>query len=278
MKKIALTSLLAVMAVSGARAANIIDGNPLYMPGQNRFYSVTDLYSHTGKDEADKKQIENWTLAEEFGYGILDNLAVNVRTAMAERQSFDDYGMGDLGLKVTFRALDLGAWKADVYGEYAIDGGSIFWHSDAEDDTFWFDKDYTAYNWTAGIRGGYTTSLFTVAGRVEFAYENTESFNWNDDGMHTWTFGLDGQFVINNDWNLVGTVEYTGVADDEPYGVKGKNMGRWFGEFGVNYNFDATKFVGLYINGSLNHHDGDAADEWGWDEGFGFGAKFGIDF
>ena len=273
MKKLALTSLMAVFAVSGAHAANVIDGNPLYMPAQNHFYSVTDLSSHTGKDVAGDKQIENWKLGEEFGYGILDNLAVNVRTALAEEQSFDDYGMGDLGLKVTFRALDLGAWKADVYGEYGIDGGSVFAHVKADDKTYWFDKDFTAYTWMAGIRGGYTTSLFTVAGRVEFAYENTESFNWNDEGAHSWTFGLDGQYVINNDWNLVATVEYKGYSDDDA-----DNAGRWMGEFGVNYNIDATKFVGAYINGSLNHHEGDNADEWGWDEGFGFGAKFGIDF
>ena len=47
MKKIALTSLLAVFTASGAMAANVIDGNPLYMPGQNHFYSVTNLSSHT---------------------------------------------------------------------------------------------------------------------------------------------------------------------------------------------------------------------------------------
>ena len=41
MKKLALTSLLAMFAVSGANAANVIDGNPLYMPEQNHFYSVT---------------------------------------------------------------------------------------------------------------------------------------------------------------------------------------------------------------------------------------------
>ena len=69
MKKIALTSLLAVFAVSGANAANVIDGNPLYMPGQNHFYSVTDLYSHS-------ENADSYVLAEEFGYGILDNLAV----------------------------------------------------------------------------------------------------------------------------------------------------------------------------------------------------------
>ena len=268
MKKIALTSLLAVVAASGANAANVIDGNPLYMPGQNRFYSVTDLYSHTGKI-GDYKRIEDWTLAEEFGYGILDNLAVNVRTALNEAQSFDDYGMGDLGVKLTFRALDLGAWKADVYGEYAIDGNSIFDHVKADNKTYWFDKDHNGYTWMTGIRGGYTTSLFTVAGRVEFAYENTESFNWNDDGMHTWTFGLDGQYVINDDFNLVATVEYKGLSDSWA-----KNAGRWLGEFGVNYNFDATKFVGLYVNGEIAHATGD----WEWEDGFGFGAKFGIDF
>lgn len=271
MKKFALTSLMAVFAVSGAHAANVIDGNPLYMPGQNHFYSVTDLSSHTG--EVNKvKQIKDWTLAEEFGYGILDNLAVNVRTAFNEEQSFDRYGMGDLGLKVTFRALDLGAWKADLYGEYAMDGNSIFDHI-KDDKTYWFDKDHNGYTWMAGIRGGYTTSVFTVAGRVEFAYENDESFNWNEEGAHSWTVALDGQYVINNDWNLVSTIAYKGYSDSSA-----KNDGHWFGEMGVNYNIDETKFVGAYINGSLNHHDGDAGDDWGWDEGFGFGAKFGIDF
>lgn len=262
MKKIALTSLLAVFAVSGAHAANVIDGNPLYMPGQDRFYSVTDLYSHS-------KNTDSWTLGEEFGYGISDNLAVNVRAALAESEKFDDYGMGNLGVKLTFRALDLGAWKADVYGEYGANGGSIFWHSNVADDTFWFDKDYTEYTWMAGIRGGFIGSDWTVAGRVEFAYRNTESFNWNDEGMHTWTFGLDGQYVINDDFNLVATAEYMGVSDSWA-----KNNGRWFGEFGVNYNIDATKFVGLYVNGEIAHATGD----WEWEEGFGFGAKFGIDF
>ena len=262
MKKLALTSLMAVFAVSGAHAANVIDGNPLYMPGQNHFYSVTDLSSHT-------ENADSYVLGEEFGYGILDNLAVNVRAAMAEEDAFDDYGMGNLGVKLTFRALDLGAWKADVYGEYGIDGGSVFWHSKAADDTFWFDKDMTNYTWMTGIRGGYTTSVFTVAGRVEFAYTNTESFNWGDEGMHTWTFGLDGQYVINDDFNLVATVEYEGLSDSWA-----KNAGRWLGEFGVNYNFDATKFVGLYVNGEIAHATGD----WEWQDGFGFGAKFGIDF
>ena len=65
MKKLALTSLLAVFAISGAHAANVIDGNPLYMPEQNHFYSVTTLGSHT-EDSV-------YSAGEEFGYGILNN-------------------------------------------------------------------------------------------------------------------------------------------------------------------------------------------------------------
>ena len=266
MKKLALTSLMAVFAVSGAHAANVIDGNPLYMPAQNHFYSVTDLNSHS-------ENADSWALEEEFGYGILDNLAVNVKAAIVEEEGFDDYGMGDLGLKMTFRALDLGAWKADLYGEYATEGGTIFAHSKAADDTFWFDRDFIDYKWAAGIRGGYTTSVFTVAGRVEFAYENTESFNWNDEGMHTWTFALDGQYVINNDWNLVATVAYKGYSDSWA-----DNAGEWMGEFGVNYNIDATKFVGLYVNGAMDHWKDNGEKGWEVEDGFGFGAKFGIDF
>lgn len=265
MKKIALTSLLAVFAVSGANAANVIDGNPLYMPGQNRFYSVTDFGTHTKNDTP-------WVLGEEFGYGILDNLAVNVETSMTENKAFDEFSEDGLSMNVAFRALDMGGWKLDAVAGYGFTG--IYVHPKVAGGDAWFDKDNTLYTWTAGIRGGYTTSLFTVAGRVEFAYENKESFNWNEDGMHTWTFGLDGQYVINEDFNLVATVEYKGVSDDEPYGVKAKNMGEWFGEFGVNYNIDATKFVGLYVNGEIAHETGD----WEWEDGFGYGVKFGIDF
>ena len=266
MKKLALTSLMAVFAVSGAHAANVIDGNPLYMPGQNHFYSVTDLYSHS-------ENTDSWTLGEEFGYGITDKLAVAVKADMMEEESFDVYGMGNLALKATFRALDLGAWKGDVYGEYATEGATIFVHSDTADDTFWFDKDFINYSWKAGVRGGYTTSVFTVAGHVEFAYTNSESFNWNDEGMHTWTVGVDGQYVINDDWNLVAGIEYKGLSDSWA-----DNAGEWTGEFGVNYNIDSTKFVGAYVNAAMDHWKDNGTKGWEVEDGFGFGAKFGIDF
>ena len=269
MKKIALTSLLAALAVSGAHAANTIDGNPLYMPKAGHFYSVTALDSHS-------ETTKDWALKEQFGYGISDKLAVEVAADLAEAaepfgedEAFDSYGFGNLSLKATFRALDMGALKLDVYGKYATEGATVFAHSDAADDNFWFDKDLINYRWTAGVRGGYTAGNFTLAGHVEFDYLNSESFNWSDEGMHTWTFGLDGQFVINNQLNLVAGVEYKGITDDGA-----KNAGSWKGEFGANYNIDATKFVGAYINGMMHHATGD----WEWDDGFGFGVKFGIDF
>lgn len=286
MKKIALTSLLTVFAVSGAHAANVIDGNPLYMPKAGHFYSVTAVESHTENHTP-------WTLGEDFGYGVSDKLALEVSTSATENDVFDNVAWNNVALKATFRALDKGALKADIYGgvdasanpaAWVIPGGGLYVHSKAGDVNEWFDKDLTGYKWTAGVRGGYTTAQFTVAGHVAYNYMNSEMFNWGDKGMHTLSLGLDGQFVINNSLNLVAGVEYTGVTNDhEAYDdvespVKTKNAGVWTGEFGVNYNLDATKFVGAYIKGSLNHQGGTKQDEWEWDDGFGFGVKFGIDF
>lgn len=286
MKKIALTSLLAVVAATGAHAANAIDGNPLYMPRAGNFYSETSLASHT----------ENGTpyvLGEEFGYGVTDKLAVKIDTSLSENNSFDDYAWNNLSLNATFRALDKGAWKADVYAgvdmggnpaAWMIPGGGLVAHYKAADKTYWFDKDLTGYTWTAGVRGGYMTSLFTVAGHVEYNYMNSEMFNWGDAGMHTLSLGLDGQFVINSDWNLVGGVEYTGVTndhmayDDMEDPAETKNAGVWNGYFGVNYNIDATKYVGAYVNGAMDHWKDNGEKGWDLEKGFGFGAKFGIQF
>ena len=259
MKKLALSSLIAVFAVSGAHAANVIDGNPLYMPKANHFYSVTDLYSHSENTDA-------WALGEEFGYGITDKLAVTVKTNVSEDESFDVNSWNDMSLAGAFRALDMKGWKLDLTGAYAV---TPMWG----DHEGFLLEDSTVYSWTAGVRGGYATPVFTVAGHVEFVYGNTESFNWGDEGSHTWKMGVDGQYVLCDKLNLVAGAEYVARTDD---GLK--NAGAWNGMFGVNYNIDTTKFVGAYVKGSLNHHGGDAADEWEFDDGFGFGAKFGIDF
>jgi hypothetical protein len=272
MKKIALTSLLAVVAAGGAHAANVIDGNPLYMPKAGHFYSETSLASHT--------EGTPYTLAEEFGYGVTDKLAVDVKTSLNENDSFDFYTWNDLALKATYRALDKGAWKLDVYGAYRAGDaslgnygqiGALMYHMG--DDTEWFDKETIFYTWTAGVRGGYMMGALTLAGHVAYEYINTESFNWGDEGYHKWIAGLDAQYLIDNNWNLVAGAEYAGITNDDV-----ENEGVWNGYFGVNYNIDTTKYVGLYVNGALNHHGGDNFDEWQWNDGFGYGVKFGIDF
>ena len=199
-------------------------------------------------------------------------------TTVTDDQSFDKWSWDEMSFDLTFRALNKGGWKLDLIGKYEVDP---VWG----DHEPWLDEDYTFYTWKAGVRGGYTNARFTVAGHAMFNYENTESFNWNEkageEGIHTLKLGVDAQLVLSNRWNLIAGAEYTGRLDKEDRGIPGatiKNAGTWEGYFGVNYNIDATKFVGAYINGSMNHRGGTNADEWEFDDGFGFGVKFGIDF
>ena len=273
MKKIALSSLIAVFAVSSAHAANVIDGNPLYMPKANHFYSVTDVNSHTRNNTP-------WNLGEEFGYGITDRWSVALNTTLSENDNFDQIGWNTLTVGTALRAVDMGGWKLDVLGAYGFD--ALYRHPVAAGEDAWFDKDATDYTWTAGVRGGYATSRFTVAAKALFEYSNEASFKWNaandHEGRHDLVLGLDGQFVLCDKLNLVAGVEYNAWMDEEYRGYTTKNEGTWEGTFGVNYNIDATKFVGAYVNASMNHQGGAAADEWKTDKGIGFGAKFGIDF
>ena len=255
MKKIALTSLLAVFAVSGAHAAGVVVGNPLYMPKAGHFYSETSLASHSENETL-------WTLGETFGYGITDKLAVAVETSAWEAHEFDNIEWGNLKLGATYRALDMGAWKLDAYGAYSL---TPVW---GDHETF-LDKISTFYTWTLGVRGGYTTARWTIAGHAAFNYTGTESFNWNEEGAHVWALGLDAQCFLDSHLSLLAGAEYKGITDEGA-----KNAGTWHGTLGANYNIDAAKYVGLYVSGDMAHGTGD----WKVADGFGFGAKFGIDF
>lgn len=255
MKKLALTSLMAVFAVSGAHAANIIDGNPLYRPSEGHFYSVTTAGSHS-------EATENWTLAEEFAYGITDDLAVVVKTGLSEQESLDYMSWDSLTLGMNYRVLDKGAWKADLIGEYSV---APVWGDHAE----FMPEETTGYDWAVGMRGGYVGEGWTLAGHVMFNYSNSESFNWGDEGIHSLKLGLEGQYLLDEQWNLVGAIEYTGMLDDQF-----EDAGKWTGKIGANYNIDETKFVGAYVAGEMGHATGD----WEVADGFGFGVTFGIDF
>ncbi len=262
MKKIALTSLLAVFAVSGANAANVINNNPLYRPGEGRFYSITSVGSHT-------QSANEFSAKEELGYGITDRLAIAIATSAEQANWFDTASWGDIELGVNYRAIDMGAWKADLFGGYSM---NPVWG----DHKPFMDKDISEYTWTAGVRAGYATDAWTVAGHIAFDYTNTESFNWDDDAFasHKLRAGLDGQLVLCPKWNAVAGVEYNADLDNWS-----DNLGYWTGLLGLNYNIDETKFVGAYVTKEMTHvNEEDVSGKWEIADGFGFGVKFGIDF
>lgn len=268
MKKFALTSLMALCAATAANAANIIDDNPLYLPSKGHFYSVSGMESST-------KNADEVIFGEEFGFGITDRWAVKAMTAIRENNWFKMTEWSALGLGLTYRVADYTNWKFDTYGEYMVtpvwaNGNNQFLHGS------FLDQNDTTYFWTLGVRGGYTAADFTVAGHVEMEYENSKSFNWNnkDASWHILRAGIDGQLVLTKEWNLVAGAEY-----EKALNRYNEVLGSWELTFGANYNFDSTKFVGAYITKDINHiKTAEANGNWEVANGFGFGAKFGIDF
>ena len=261
MKKIVLTSLVSVFAVSAANAANVINNNPLYRPEAGQFYSVTSVGSHT----EDSKIVG---LSEEFGFGVTDHLAVAVSTSGAQSDWFDMSSWNNLSVGLNYRAMDMGNWKGDIFGAYTVNGVLPYKGS-------FLDKDATVYNWTAGVRAGYATADWTVAGHVAYDYIGSESFNWDDEGIHFLRAGMDGQLVLNQYWNLTAGAEYSAILDDKVFGEKIEHPGAWSAKFGANFNFDSDKFIGAYITKEMEHTE---AGKWEIADGFGFGATFGIQF
>jgi len=277
MKKIALTSLIAMFAFAGAHAGNVIDGNPLYMPKAGHFYSVSSLETGT-------RNVDTVKLKEDFGFGIMDRWTIELNTELSQDDWFKMAGWDSLGLTTAFRFADYENWKWDVIGGYGVgpvwgNGHHEFFHGS------FLNKDQTMYTWTVGLRGGYTEHDFTIAGHLLMDYSNTESFNWDEHkydvftpefyGMHTLRAGLDAQLVLNNRWNLVSGAEYTKLLD---HYNSIRNVGKWDLTFGANYNLDATKYFGAYVTKTVNHTRATSQGDWEFADGFGAGVKFGIDF
>ena len=263
MKKIALTSLVAVFAVSGANAAakNVLDGNPLYMPQKNHFVSETYL-------ESNSQSTNEATLGEYFGYGITDRLMVGLETSVSEMDAFDTTSWNEVALDAKYRVIGDGAWKLDLTAGYGVDAMRAY-HTD------FLDKDATFYAWTVGVRGGYVQKDWTLMGRLNLIYANTESFNWNEDEMwanHIVNLGFSGFWRMSDYWSGIVSADYYKVMD---HYSSAEAAGSWDLSAGLNLNIDPTKYVGVYVTKEINHV---AAGKWEAEDGFGFGAKFGIDF
>ncbi len=261
MNKLVLTSLLSVFVVSAANAA--INDNPLYRPDAGKFVSETSVASHT----------ENTTavaLAQEFAYGVTDRFAVSVGTVLAEDNWFDTSDWDAFAIGANYRVLDGNLWKIDVFGRYGV---APVWG----DHEAFLDKDFTGYDWTVGAQAGYTSGNLTLAGHVAFDYLGAESFDWDEDGLHVLSAGVTGFLQLNHNWGLVAGAEYSKILDDKIGGEEIEdNKGSWTGTFGVNYNIDEDMFVAGYITKEMNHTD--ESGKWEVADGFGFGAKFGIQF
>ncbi|MDR0803513.1 MAG: hypothetical protein LBO08_00275 [Rickettsiales bacterium] len=281
MKKIILTSLFAAVAVSAANAG-VIDNNPLYRPNGGHFYSVTDLATDTAW--------EGWGLGEEFGYGINDKLSVIATTKLSayfpesDLYGNNNYAWDNFGLKLNYRVLDDKNIKADVYGgvaqNYATTGGETkngkFHYKNFD------DLETTSYDWTVGARAGYTTKEFTIAGLVEYTYSKDDIGTDVDSGK--WTFGLNGQYVIDTNWNITGGASYalTMLGDDNPAKIWA-NAHVVNAYVGANYNIDDYKFVGVYVaqnwgKASTGNSSTTISSDWEIADETIIGAKFGIDF
>lgn len=247
MKKLVLTSFLAVLAVSSAGAANINYGNPLYRPDANHFYSQTSLDMDT--------DYNYFTLGEEFGYGITNKLSAILKTAGSYDSSdtaIDKFSWNNMSLGLNYRYIDMGAWKADAYADV----------SQIYDTTQ--DLETIYYNWRAGLKFGYMTSDWTVAmtAQADYVKDDIEDYKFDSWGMK---LGLEGQYVMDKNWNMVAGLDYNFNLTDEYY-----EHNPLVAKVGINYNMDATKYVGIYATRDLK---ADSTNDL-----YGMGVKFGIDF
>lgn len=233
MKKICVASCALVFVSGGAvNAANVINGNPLYSPSQGRFYNLfTPLEANS--------EFDRFVMADEFGYGITDRLSAMVQTAGAydssDRPEFGKWSWNHLQVGLDWTLADDGEYQADVYGQ-AMQVYDTRQHLET-----------IAYNWTVGAQVGRTTDNWTVAGVVEVDYLNDDVDYKNADAW-AMTVGIQGQYIVNDNWNWVGELMFDFDLFDEYYDGERLRM-----KVGANYNLDATKYLGVYVAKDLVH-------------------------
>ena len=234
---------------SAALAANVINGNPLYSPAQGRFYNLfTPIEVNS--------EFDRFVMADEFGYGITDKLTAMVQTAgsydSSDNPQFGKWSWNHLQVGLDWTLADDGEYQADVYGR-AMQVYDTRQHLET-----------IAYNWTVGAQVGRQTDKWTVAGVVEVDYLNDDVDYKNADAW-AMSVGVQGQYILNDNWNLVGDLMFDFDLFDDYYDGEQLRV-----KVGANYNLDTTKYVGVYAAKDVVHSFDSAPMVFG----FVFGADF----
>lgn len=233
MKKIFLLSVLLSGIAHTANATHVFNGNPMYHPGQGTFYNVLSPVNFDTK-------FERFVMADEFGYGVTDFFTVLVQTSGAydssDNPEFGKWAWNNLAIGFDWAIDDIGGYHTEVFGSL----NQIY--------DMRHDFDIAGYNWTLGTRVGQFFDDWTIAGvvLVEYLYGTNNPFNYDAWGM---SVGLEGQYVLNSQWNVVADLMFNFDLFDDYYD---------YGEqlvlgVGINYNFDASKYIGLRMGKDWVH-------------------------
>ena len=233
MKKIFLLSVLVSGIAQTANATHVFNGNPMYHPGRGRFYNVLSPI------EFDTK-FERFVVADEFGYGISDALTVLIQTSgsydSSDSPEFGKWAWNDLGVGVEWAVDDSGNYHTEIFG-------GVTQNYDMR-----HDFDVAGYNWTLGTRVGRFFDDWTFAGvvRVDYLYGTNNPFNYDAWGM---SVGMEGQYILNPQWNFVADLMFNFDLFDDYYDYAEQLVI----DFGINYNFSDTKYIGARVSKDWAH-------------------------
>ena len=240
----------AVMFMSGAVYADVvINDNPFYGPQKGVFYNIITPIEFNTK-------FEQFYLRDEFGYGITDALTVSLSTVgsydSSDRPEFGKWSWNDLMVGLDWSILEQGENQADLYA-------SVKQVYDTK-----HDLETIGYNWTLGARVGRMTKNWTLAGIVELDYIK-DDLPHHDKDAWAMTVGIEGQYVLNQKWSMIASVDF----DFDLYDVYYDEM-RLVLETGLNYNFGAMKYLWVYTSKDVTRNFDDAP--------MVFGGRFGVQF
>ncbi len=238
-----------VLASGGAWAESVINGNPFYHPGAGDFYNVfTPIEFNT--------KFERFVMRDEFGYGITDNVSIMLSTSgsydSGDEPEFGKWAWNDLEIGVDWSLYHQDDIIAEVYGR----GKQLY---DTKD-----GLETIAYNWTVGARVGRMTDKWTVAGVVQVDYIKDDLAHYNHDAW-AMSVGLQGQYLIDSDWNIIAGLMFDYDLFDKYYDEEQLDF-----KLGLNYNFDNSKYLGVYLSKDVIRSFDDAP--------MYVGVNFGLEF